>query len=505
MEGSRMLLHETSSETSTAHTRGLLALVTDSDIEMCVSALRTQIDDDAHLAHLDRRSFETQVRLHLPSLPRSVLSSEDYIGAYQTIRPIVLIRAAQIRQELELAELRANASLLLPKKYAVKRTLALEAPDGSKLALQFKQVPASIGHVYQSRLHYLRSTRGDTRFHFGMFLPGADYPLTYVALSPCDRPYMADSLIAARLESRLDECIVLTRMYGLPGVPANLISLTLKHAIRVLRQKAHVKLLLTAYNPLLGFTGAAFRASGFRPFALAPVSYKYNARGEFITRRSARNTSSLTGSPPNVLLVRGIDRNSQKAIIGNITMTRISEKNYDANSRRANQLPEVDSNSWLALLLGYRKLLEGAWSRSTIHPSYLGQVTEPIDPKGQCGVSSVWLARQLRTDFGVEATYCYGDLEFADPTRKPVHHHCWIEVGEEDDASRIVIDLTCDQAESVSEPVLSAEHTKLVERGMKYIARTRLSLDEIPLDRVWHRFNVLDDAMDGSILRRKTG
>src|SRR5207244_1225117 len=126
-------------------------------------------------------------------------------------------------------------------------------------------VKPSIGNLYQRRLHYLRSVRGDTLMHFGLFLPGAEYPLTYVALSVCDRPYMSDSLIAARLDCNRQDCLVITRMYGLPRIPKNLMSLTLKCVAKVLRRSARARILLTAFNPLLGFDGAAFRASGFHP------------------------------------------------------------------------------------------------------------------------------------------------------------------------------------------------------------------------------------------------
>lgn len=483
-------------ENSSHNASELLDSIVDLPIEACIGANAEIINRDADLVGLEQRSYETQVRLHLPSVPRAKIIEGDHASTYEHIRAIVLIRAAKIRQELDDAELMANTSLLLPKIYEAKRNLTLEAEDGGTLTLSFKPVLPSVGHIYQSRLHYLRSVRSDTYLHYGMYLPGAKYPLTYVAISPCDRPYMADSLLAGQLNCRKQECAVLTRVYGLPGLPSNLISLTIKHTIRALRRNTGIRLLLTAYNPLLGFTGAAFRASGFRPFALAPVSYKYTSKGEFTTRRIDRNAPvSATGTPPNVLTARGVDRAKQKKMNGPIEMTKISIRDYSSRSFGGGRLPQIDSNSWLALLLGYRKLLESAWSADTIHPSYLASVPSYSDPRGQCGVSSVWLARQLRKDFGVEATYCYGDLNFSDLSREAVHHHCWIEIGDSTDASRIVVDLTCDQADSVEKPVLSAEHDSLIKQGMHYLAKSRLSLDELPTDRVCYRFNILDDAV----------
>ena len=451
---------------------------------------------DASIADVDLRTFERQVRLHLPSVSERHHTEAGYHEAYDAVRAIALVRAGRISQELEQAELHANASLLLPKTFRVRRDLTLEAADGSTLRLRFDAVKPSIGHIYQSHLHYLRSVRADTRLHFGLFLPGADYPLTYVSLSRCDRPYMADTLIASNLDCRREDCIVLTRMYGLPRLPPNLMSLTLRHVIMTLRQSKLAKVLLTAYNPLLGFDGAAFRASGFHPFATAPVTYKYTERGEFTTRRNGRDAARTGyGMPPNILLARGIDRSLQREINNQVHIVNISPADYRNKVKVDGTLPDIDASIWLKQLQSYRRLLESAWSLKTVHPSYLGEGQDGPLSRGQCGVSSVWLASELRDAFGVEATYCYGDLEFLDGLSASVNHHCWIEIGRRDDATRLVIDLTCDQAESLHEPVLCATHDDLVRQGMNYIARTRLSFEDLPADRVWHRYNNLSDAI----------
>lgn len=466
-------------------------------LEACVRANTRSIERDASLVGLDRRTFETQIRLHWPSVPPKLVAVEHHAEAYETIRSVALVRAAGIRQELDQTELLANSSLLLPKDYVVKKDLTLESDDGSRLELSFRRVLPSVGHVYQSRLHYLRSARGDTYLHFGLFLPGAVYPLTYVALSVCDRPYMSDGLLASQLQCDRKDCLVITRMYGLPGAPQNLMSVTLKHVIRVLRWTSMARLVLTAYNPLLGFTGAAFRASGFRPFAIAPVSYQYTRFGEFTTRRRARYSARPGhSSPPNVLTVRGVDKSIQREIRDQLRLTEISMNDYVTRASKGRKLRSLPSDDWMRQLLTYRQILEDAWSRRTIHPSYLADDRSGSTSRGQCGVSSVWLARELRRCFGVEANYCYGDLIFHDGTSKPVAHHCWVEIGEGIDPTRLVVDLTCDQAESLDQPVLCAPHDNLVKQGMEYQARTRLTLDELPADRVWHRFMALSDAVD---------
>jgi hypothetical protein len=494
----RPVKHRVDTRTVKASPHELAEILYDLHIERCVHENRDRIEHDRSVAGVDSRTFEAQVRLHLPAMPRSLAETGKYVEMYDMIRPVVLVRSAGIRQELEQAELFANASLLHSKKYRARKNLTLDSDDGSNLELIFQSVLPSIGHIYQSRLHYLRSARGDTHLHYGLFLPGASFPLTYVALSVCDRPYMADSL-ARQFSCRQQDCLVITRMYGLPGIPANLMSITIKHVIRALRHSSDTaRLLLTAYNPLLGFTGAALRASGFRTFTTAPVSYRYTEFGEFTTRRQAKQAMPPGhDTPPNVLAVRGIDRVTQKEIINHVKLTtHTSMHDYIARTSANGSLPKMPPEDWLRQLLAYRKVLQEAWSFRTVHPSYLGDRTTGPASRGQCGVSSVWLARELRRRFSVEATYCYGDLLFHNNVAKPVTHHCWIEIGEDSNSKRMVIDLTCDQAESLNGPVLCARYDDLIDHGLNYRSRVRLTLDELPTDRVWHRFLALSDAVD---------
>jgi hypothetical protein len=467
-----------------------------SDIEDCIHDNRMNIAFDAALCGVDYRTFERQVRLHLPVVSSELLGA-NHRASYEAVRPVSLVRAAGIGQELAHAQLMANASLLLPKCYTARRGSFLVADDGSAISLSFRTVRPGIGNIYQSRLHYLRAARADTWLHFGLFLPGASYPLTYVSLSVCDRPYIADSLVAGNLNCRPEECLVITRMFGLPGLPKNLMSLTLKHVIKVLRQTTSAKLLLTAFNPLLGFSGAAFRASGFHPFASAPVAYQYTDQGEFTTRRSGPTAQrTLNPMPPNILMVRGIERAVQKEIEEQVDFVKISESDHDANVSAQGSLPRLAPDVWLKQLREYRDRLQVAWSMNTVHPSYLEEKFDSDSPRGQCGVSSAWLAQELYTLYQVEATYCYGDLLFDDDCSPSVMHHCWVEIGPEDDPTRMVIDLTCDQAENITEPVLCATHQDLISQdGMHYVSHTRSSLHRLNQDRVWHRYENLLDAM----------
>lgn len=358
----RELRQHTMAEPSVALAAGgrgheLIAGLRDPRVDPCLEHNRPQLESDARLVGLDSRSYETQVRLHLPSLPDNLGFADRYGDMYQMVRPVSLVRSAGIKQELDQAAVRANASLLLPYDFRARKGLVLDG-GSPRLDLRFGEVRPSVGHVYQSRMHYLRSARVDTRLHFGLFLPGAAYPLTYVALSRCDRPYVVDALARGGLRCRMSDCLVMTRMFGLPGIPQNLMSLTIKHVVRTLRRTERARLLITAYNPLLGFTGAAFRASGFAPFAMAPVSYRYTAHGEFTTRRSARPAAIVRDDfMPNVLTVRGIDRDAQKEVTRQVRLSRISMNEYNTNTAMTGSLPPLACEKWQSKLREYRRIL----------------------------------------------------------------------------------------------------------------------------------------------------
>ncbi|HTI25131.1 MAG TPA: hypothetical protein VL652_29345, partial [Kutzneria sp.] len=81
--------------------RELTTGLRDPRVDPCLEHNRLQIESDARLVDLDSRSYETQVRLHLPSLPDNLGFAGRYGDMYQMVRPVSLVRSAGIKQELE--------------------------------------------------------------------------------------------------------------------------------------------------------------------------------------------------------------------------------------------------------------------------------------------------------------------------------------------------------------------------------------------------------------------
>ncbi|MEV0210671.1 hypothetical protein AB0H97_36360 [Streptomyces sp. NPDC050788] len=434
---------------------------------------------------MSAQDFDIQLRLHAPSVGDRLRLRRPHSILYGELRPQLIARCSRISSYLRDADLLANSSLLLGGGEA-RRGFTIQRADGSSVRVNFTVVAPSAGHLYQSKVHYLLSARADTLVEVGCYLQGATHPVTYLAFSMCDRPGTIQALQRQEIPARRDNLLVLTRALGLSGVARNLMSFTIGQAVKYLRGMG-CKFIVTAFNPLLGFSGSALHAANFTPFATAPVAYCYDKFGSYQTRRQSMSdkcTDRRAGNYRNLLVVLGTDGTSRKETRKVTTLQHLAEPAHDAP---AHHLPALDPDE----LRRFRSRLEAAWSLSTAHPSY---ACEPLSSKGQCGVSSVWLARRLRQR-EIEATYCYGRLTFDDPAISSVDHHCWIEIGSAADAHRHVIDLTCDQADGFEEKVIYRRYDELARAGIRYEPVTRLAVDDLPNDRVWPRYTQLEESM----------
>lgn len=476
--------------------QGLSDAFKDPDIEQIIQSIRPKLDNDARQLCIDRRTLSTQIRLHLPSINRHVLRHTSPGLIYEMIRLPVIARCSVMKMSTEQAEGLAYTSLLLGAG-KLRRDLTVERRHAATLPLTFGHVQPSFGHFIQSRLHYLLSARCDTVLELGVHVPEARMPIAYLGFSSCDRRYLRQAISNFDSLANRTNTIVLTRMYCLPGALPNLMSLAISKAVRYIRASSSVRYLVTAFNPMLGFSGAVYRAAGFTPFAIAPVTYNYDDKGFFTSRRQSGNclTQNLD-TPNNILLALGINREAKNSLSRVTRLVDITRESYQEPSELHDESIQLCKKVLQGRLMNYRKLLEAAWSAETAHPSYMRTFREQPGPRGQCGVASVWLAREIRAEHGFEATYCYGRLEVSIPGVDSVDHHCWIELGSAPDCRRLVVDLTCDQASGLGRETLCETYEDLVRQGLVYNATFRRKLDELEQDRVWPRFLLLRDAVD---------
>jgi hypothetical protein len=474
---------------------GLAESLRDPDVENVLKETAAVIARDARQLGIDERTFRTQVRLHLPSIDRSELRSGDSAHVYEAIRVPVIARCSVIKMSIDQAEQLAYTSLLLGQR-KVRRDLMVERSDASPVPLTFGPVQPSVGHFVQSRLHYLQSPRCDTVLELGIHVPEAPMPLTYASFSSCDRSYLLHAVEAVDPKVDRSDVLVLTRMHGLPSALPNLMSLLIARAAQFLRSSG-VRYIVTAFNPMLGFPGAVYRAAGFVPFAVAPVTYNYDDHGFYTSRRQSGDClTQKLDTPENVLLMLGVGRPARRRLARLQDIVDITSRDYLAIDEHFTGRVAECMHVLNPRLPEYRRLLESAWSADTAHPSYMKDFADNPGPRGQCGVVSVWLARELRTKFGIEATYCYGRLDVDIPGVQPVAHHCWLEIGRQSDPNRLVVDLTCDQATGLGRETLCEMHEELAAQGLHYNAQFRHRLDALKRDRVWFRFLELDDSVN---------
>jgi hypothetical protein len=143
-----------------------------------------------------------------------------------------------------------------------------------------------------------------------------------------------------------------------------------------------------------------------------------------------------------------------------------------------------------AALNRFRRLLSQSWSPET---AYTGSVNRlrwtPGNPRGQCGVSSVWLAEVLRREYSMRPTFCRGSLIFHYRRAENLLDHCWLEIGESGD--ELILDLTCDQARGFHTPIVFDSRADLDREHIHYISRERVDISNLPNNPVWPRYQML--------------
>jgi hypothetical protein len=221
-------------------------------------------------------------------------------------------------------------------------------------------------------------------------------------------------------------------------------------------------LLTTAINPILGFTAASLRATGFVPFATAPVIYRFTSAHEVVPRRDNRGNFRGTTLITNLLTVRGCTHGWTRRL-AECTEAPV-EIDFALHSLSIlDSASELTSQSGKVALMNIRRHLEPVWDRRTRYGKYEYSGADR-ESRGQCGVTSAYLARAIDR-IGWHATIGRGDLSF-DSGLPPILNHCWVEV-DMLDTDPLIIDLTPDQTGFPEILLIGKEH-ELTALGTRY-------------------------------------
>lgn len=139
----------------------------------------------------------------------------------------------------------------------------------------------------------------------------------------------------------------------------------------------------------------------------------------------------------------------------------------------------------------FRELLSSSWSPDTAYPDTVTRSHWTAgNPRGQCGVSSVWLAEMLSRVYSIYSTFCQGSVRFNDHEVEHLSDHCWLEIDAGSD-DQLILDLTCDQAPGFR-PIVFESKAHLARDHIYYIPNERVDTSDLAPDNpVWRRYREL--------------
>ena len=408
------------------------------DLDFLIEANKTQIEDFACNNEVDNETVLKQIKLHAPQFEKGLYTTNEFLkkSIFPILAPILCNYTRNFNKYIELCGgkiLKKGDKLAWDKernrdknqkKYFVVK-------GKSEIKGEIKFVEESVGEFIEEKLHYLRATRKDSICRIGLFLDNYELPICYMSFSTIDREDKLKALSKSLdLEINEHEVVELSRVFGCGNLPQNSISLLTAFANRYFK-KRNVSYMITAVNITLGFSGNSMLASGFVPYAIRPINYYYDELNQYCTKRKGNYTHSCNYTmPPNILFVREIGQPIGKTS-KYCKLIDIS-KNYSYNETAMEHE-----------IYAIREELEGVWNEKTRYHGTIVDRNSYIS-KGQCGVSSLLLARILEKR-GYEVKFCEGNAIFP-KSNQSILNHCWIKViNYNKRKENVIIDITADQ------------------------------------------------------------
>jgi hypothetical protein len=449
---------------------------------------RTEIAAIAHEFHTQPEEVWKQLALHLPCCSRDEIEAAAHEGIPPSVKATVLNRLRTISASTSEFLVRSLAGEFLQGTWELRADEhVVNCDNGRHLAYHLDLVQKKVGEFIESSLHYLHSTNSDAKHRYGLFVEGAEWPFAYMSISTLDRQYKLDALRSAlAFAVEPTHCMTISRIYGPGRLPQNTVSGFVKLVSKKLSALEY-RYLVTAVNPLLGFSAGSTIAAGFRPYALCPVAYGYDELGAYVSRRNRPKQTARLQTPPNILFVRGLCKGASR-LIGKMTDIVVVPSELHENIHKDTSLNGVSDQ--------LRQDLERAWDRVTrYHRTHVG----PDDPmsKGQCGVSSAYLASIL-TSRGYTVLFCEGDVYFPDGI-EPITNHCWVKLPHflagNKEVTNLIIDLTADQSGG-PEAVICETEELLTSRGIRYVVRHEVEPQTVQKGHLSERLHILSERLN---------
>ena len=455
-------------------------------LEELLNNNRTYIDEYSKSKGIKTSTVIQQIKLIAPQFPYRYFEDREKSGLFlnEYIKPILERRFCNYVTDYEYYKKNAGISALDGAFKIIKKNckrMIINLDTGLEYEVILNDVSEEKAKFIEERLHYLRSPRSDAVRRVGIYIKGYEWPIFYMGFSKIDRTDKIDALekaIGCQIDN--DKILELSRVYGYGDVTWNASSCMIGYYSRDFRKRGY-QYIITAVNFTLGFSGASMVASGFIPYAMRPVLYQYDDNREYCTRRVKTNAKkSPNKMPPNILFVKKLGLDDSKI------------PKYCNMVDIANDYSFVSSIEHEIFVI--RKELEKLWSEKTRYhgirenPKYIS--------KGQCGVSSLLLAKILK-EKGYDVLFCEGNAYFKDKNNADIGsitNHCWLKIKEYGCRKKnVIIDITADQ-NGYRKPVIFMTEGDLKKANLRYDGISEKKPHEVKISHLMQRVEYLENA-----------
>lgn len=455
-----------------------------SEVELFIEQNESEIIEFARKKDVDIGEVRKQIRLHLPKFDYSSFGDDLFFN--HEIIPLLDNRfkdyLENVRKYLQESgySLIADSQTLKIKGCGIVQTESV----GHSFEIEIREVTPQHAEFIESKLHYLRGFRQHAMYRTGLYLKGFTLPICYMSFCDIDRDNKREAVKKAlgNLALESTKIVELSRVFGCGNLPLNTISFLISRGAKHFRTLGF-DYLITAVNPSIGFSGTSMIASGFSPFASRPVRYRYSTQngGYIISRSPVMGLPARTKMPSNILYIREIRTTGEKKALKHVYIN-------DDGTSFLKPIIEMD-------IYKLRGSLEKVWNDDTrYHGSDFQHHDRPS--KGQCGVSSMHLARHLQSQ-GYDVRFCEGDVSFPD-NEKSILNHCWIKLlNYTDNGTNVIVDITADQ-NGYEHKVIFRTEQDLASQNIKYEATSELHVNDIGVGHLIERLVYLESELKES-------
>jgi hypothetical protein len=373
--------------------------------------------------------IKKQIKLHIPQFDPSDIEEKQFFSS--KIVPILnkrfnnyVANFQNYLQQCGFDTISYSDDLKLKNSYVVEKQTYKKVVE-----IEIREINEQDAKFIESELHYLRSFREDGIYRIGLFIKCFKLPICYMSFCKIDRDDKKEAIKKSLGSQSIDyyKMIELSRVFGCGKLPKDCISFLVSCGTKHFRKLGY-EYMITAVNPYLDFNGISMIASNFSPFATRPVQYQYSiTNGEYITiRSSGKKKTCKIKTPHNILYIKEIQKQKEKL---QIQMVNINKKGSSI-TQIENDIHEL------------RNSMENIWSETTRYHSTTFHHNDHKS-KGQCGVSSMYLAKHLQEQ-GYDVRFCEGNVSF--DGRNQIENHCWLKLlnyGSQKDT--VIVDITADQ------------------------------------------------------------